>query len=153
MSLSGLWCRQEILQNVRQMLSLSLGAGSRRQGHVIRGKRPGVARTLKQRLEGFSLISFVLSSLRVLLFLWPIYNALFLVEENVQDPVLSARVNIGFPRLRPSRSAQLRERLDHLKAQHSSSALEKKARSQNRKTFWFDSCCFSSNLRFHFQLF
>lgn len=60
---------------------------------------------------------------------WKLYFPI--VEENVQDPLVSERVNIGFPRLRPSRSQQLKERLAHLKAQHSNSVLEKKARNLN----------------------
>ncbi|XP_017484222.1 PREDICTED: 39S ribosomal protein L38, mitochondrial [Rhagoletis zephyria] len=72
-----------------------------RLGHTIRGKRPGVARSLEQRLQ----------------------------EENAKDPELTARVNIGFPRLKPSRSEQLKERLAHLKAQRSSEEVEKLARS------------------------
>ncbi|KAH8397788.1 hypothetical protein KR222_001703 [Zaprionus bogoriensis] len=72
-----------------------------RQGHTLRGKPPGVARTLEQRLR----------------------------EENPSDAELTARVNIGFPQLKPSRSAQLKARLEHLKAQRSSKELEQLARS------------------------
>ncbi|XP_016993093.2 large ribosomal subunit protein mL38 [Drosophila takahashii] len=72
-----------------------------RQGHTIRGKAPGVARTLEQRVQ----------------------------EETARDPEVLARVNIGFPQLRDSRSAQLKTRLEHLKAQRSSKQLEQLARS------------------------
>ncbi|EDW65240.2 large ribosomal subunit protein mL38 [Drosophila virilis] len=74
---------------------------STRQGHTLRGKPPGVARTLEQRLR----------------------------DENVSDPEVVARVNIGFPQLKPSRSAQLKTRLEHLKAQRASKELEQLARS------------------------
>ncbi|KAH8276613.1 hypothetical protein KR044_012098 [Drosophila immigrans] len=72
-----------------------------RQGHTLRGKPPGVARTLEQRLR----------------------------DENVTDPEVVARINIGFPQLKPSRSAQLKARLEHLKAQRGSKELEQLARS------------------------
>ncbi|XP_051864450.1 39S ribosomal protein L38, mitochondrial isoform X2 [Drosophila albomicans] len=72
-----------------------------RHGHTMRGKPPGVARSLEQRLR----------------------------DENVTDPEVVARINIGFPQLKPSRSAQLKERLEHLKAQRSSKELEQLARS------------------------
>ncbi|KAH8280781.1 hypothetical protein KR054_012380 [Drosophila jambulina] len=72
-----------------------------RQGHTIRGKPPGVARTLEQRLR----------------------------EETLSDPEVVARVNIGFPHLKEPRSAQLKMRLEHLKAQRTSKELEKLARS------------------------
>ncbi|KAH8373177.1 hypothetical protein KR009_000106 [Drosophila setifemur] len=73
-----------------------------RQGHVLRGKPPGIARTLEQRLR----------------------------EETVTDAEVAARVNIGFPHLKGSRSAQLKMRLEHLKAQRSSKQLEQLARSK-----------------------
>ncbi|EDV30062.1 uncharacterized protein Dana_GF15958 [Drosophila ananassae] len=72
-----------------------------RQGHVLRGKPPGVARTLEQRLR----------------------------EETVTDVEVAARVNIGFPQLKESRSAQLKTRLEHLKAQRASKQLEQLARN------------------------
>lgn len=55
------------------------------------------------------------------------------VEENKQDPELTARVNIGFPKLKPTRSEQLKERLSHLKAQRANDKLEKAARSNQCK--------------------
>uniref|UniRef100_A0A1A9W211 Large ribosomal subunit protein mL38 n=1 Tax=Glossina brevipalpis TaxID=37001 RepID=A0A1A9W211_9MUSC len=73
-----------------------------RSGHTIRGKRPGVARTLEQRLK----------------------------EENPQDAELMARIDIGFPKLKPSKSEQQKERFQHLKAQRKNVELEKKARNQ-----------------------
>ncbi|KAH8314573.1 hypothetical protein KR074_002592 [Drosophila pseudoananassae] len=72
-----------------------------RQGHVLRGKPPGVARTLEQRLR----------------------------EETVADAEVAARINIGFPQLKESRSAQLKTRLEHLKAQRANKQLEQLARN------------------------
>ncbi|XP_030381278.1 39S ribosomal protein L38, mitochondrial [Scaptodrosophila lebanonensis] len=72
-----------------------------RHGHRMRGKAPGEARSMEQRLQ----------------------------EENVSDPEVTARINIGFPQLRPSRSVQLKARLEHLKAQRANVELEKQARS------------------------
>uniref|UniRef100_A0A1B0G4S4 Large ribosomal subunit protein mL38 n=1 Tax=Glossina morsitans morsitans TaxID=37546 RepID=A0A1B0G4S4_GLOMM len=71
-----------------------------RNGHTLRGKRPGVARTLQQRLQ----------------------------EENPQDAELIARVDIGFPKLRAPRSHR-HERMQHLKVQRKNEELEKKARN------------------------
>ncbi|XP_037937152.1 39S ribosomal protein L38, mitochondrial [Teleopsis dalmanni] len=73
-----------------------------RNGHTIRGKPPGVAKTLEQRLQ----------------------------EENVKDPEIIARINIGFPQLKAARSAQLKERLAVMKAHRKNSDLEKQARSR-----------------------
>ncbi|XP_039440149.1 39S ribosomal protein L38, mitochondrial [Culex pipiens pallens] len=73
-----------------------------RHGHRLRGKAPGVAKTLEQRLA----------------------------EERAVDPEVARKVNIGFPHLKPARSAQLKERLDHLKAQRSNPELEKLARAK-----------------------
>lgn len=58
---------------------------------------------------------------------------MFPSEENFEDPVLNSKVDIGFPFLRPSRSAELRQRLDHLKTLRKDSSLEKLARSNKRK--------------------
>lgn len=52
------------------------------------------------------------------------------LDEDTSDPEVTARINIGFPQLKPSRSAQLRARLDHLKAQRTNKELEQLARSQ-----------------------
>lgn len=57
----------------------------------------------------------------------------FVVEERAVDPEVARKVNIGFPHLKPARSAQLKERLDHLKAQRSNPELEKLARAKTRK--------------------
>ncbi|XP_062552871.1 large ribosomal subunit protein mL38 [Armigeres subalbatus] len=73
-----------------------------RHGHRLRGKPPGVARTLEQRLA----------------------------EERAVDPELARRVNIGFPFLKPARSEQLKERLAHLKTQRANPELEKASRAK-----------------------
>lgn len=73
-----------------------------RHGHRLRGRAPGVARTLEQRLA----------------------------EENAVDPELAQKINIGFPHLKPARSTQLKERLAHLKVQRANPALEKMSRAQ-----------------------
>ncbi|XP_055610590.1 39S ribosomal protein L38, mitochondrial [Uranotaenia lowii] len=76
-----------------------------RHGHRLRGKPPGVARTLEQRLA----------------------------EERIVDPEISRKINIGFPHLKPSRSDQLKERLAHLKTQRTNPELEKQARNNSLK--------------------
>ncbi|EDW07628.1 39S ribosomal protein L38, mitochondrial [Drosophila mojavensis] len=102
MSFSNLLMKNSINGSLRstQSAALLLLNVSTRQGHTLRGKPPGVARTLEQRLQ----------------------------DENVTDPEIVARINIGFPQLKPSRSAQLKERLEHLKAQRASKELEQLAR-------------------------
>lgn len=55
------------------------------------------------------------------------------IDETYVDPDIVKKINIGFPLPRPSRSEQLKERLAHVKAQRSSTALEKAARSQQCK--------------------
>jgi len=54
-------------------------------------------------------------------------------EETATDPEVVARINIGFPQLKESRSAQLKKRLEHLKAQRTSKQLEQLARSNKRE--------------------
>lgn len=58
--------------------------------------------------------------------------SLFL-EERAVDPELAQKINIGFPHLKPARSAQLKERLAHLKAQRSNPELEKASRAKTRE--------------------
>ncbi|XP_058445297.1 large ribosomal subunit protein mL38 [Malaya genurostris] len=72
-----------------------------RNGHRLRGKPPGVAKTLEQRLA----------------------------EERAVDPEVARKINIGFPHLKPARSALLKERLAHLKAQRVNPELEKASRA------------------------
>ncbi|TDG41600.1 hypothetical protein AWZ03_011977 [Drosophila navojoa] len=102
MSFSNLLMKNSINGSLRstQSAALLLLNVSTRQGHTLRGKPPGVARTLEQRLQ----------------------------DDNVTDPEIVARINIGFPQLKPSRSAQLKARLEHLKAQRASKELEQLAR-------------------------
>lgn len=52
------------------------------------------------------------------------------LEENIVDPDIARLVDIGFPKLRPSRSQQLKERLAHVKQQRSDPELERQARAQ-----------------------
>ncbi|KAH8367680.1 hypothetical protein KR084_001457 [Drosophila pseudotakahashii] len=100
MSFSNLLIKSGLNPGVRGAQAGVLVAATR-QGHTIRGKAPGVARTLEQRVQ----------------------------EETATDPEVVARINIGFPQLKESRSAQLKTRLEHLKAQRSSKQLEQLARS------------------------
>nr|XP_014099961.2 39S ribosomal protein L38, mitochondrial [Bactrocera oleae] len=98
MALTNLLVKNSLTTVIRNSNVLLISA---RLGHTIRGKRPGVAKSLEQRLQ----------------------------EENGKDPELTARVNIGFPHLKSSRSEQLKQRLAHLKAQRSSEEVEKLARA------------------------
>lgn len=58
-------------------------------------------------------------------------------EETVTDAEVAARINIGFPQLKESRSAQLKTRLEHLKAQRASKQLEQLARNKRRTSLWY----------------
>ncbi|TMW54273.1 hypothetical protein DOY81_000628 [Sarcophaga bullata] len=98
MALRNILIKNRLQQSLRSSTPLILVS---RHGHTVRGKPPGVAKTIEQRLQ----------------------------EENYQDPELNVRINIGFPKLKATRSEQLKERLDHIKAQRSNTELEKKARS------------------------
>ncbi|XP_075157466.1 mitochondrial ribosomal protein L38 [Haematobia irritans] len=99
MAFSSLIVKTQLQQSLRHQVPLIL---SRRHGHTIRGKPPGVAKTLEQRLQ----------------------------EQNKVDPELTARVNIGLPKLKQPRSEVFKNRWNHIKAQRANSELEKKARSQ-----------------------
>ncbi|EDW48848.1 39S ribosomal protein L38, mitochondrial [Drosophila sechellia] len=100
MSFSNLFMKSGLNVVVRDAQAAVLMTATR-QGHTIRGKPPGVARSLEQRIR----------------------------EENVEDQEVVARINIGFPQLKESRSAQLKKRLEHLKSQRSDKQLEQLARS------------------------
>ncbi|XP_017779211.1 PREDICTED: 39S ribosomal protein L38, mitochondrial [Nicrophorus vespilloides] len=88
------------LVNLNTKLNPSLG-GSVRYGHHLRGKPPGVARSLEQRLE----------------------------ELNFKDPEIHYKVNIGFAKKQLKRNAVLSERITILKDNHRNQDLEKKART------------------------
>lgn len=95
-----------------------------RHGHMLRGLAPGVAKTLDQRLEGKVFSLYVSKYFHIIV----CYLALNPVDEEV-----SKKVDIGFPLLKPSRSAELKQRMDHVKAQRKNVDMEKLARSNNRK--------------------
>lgn len=92
-----------------------------RNGHTLRGKPPGVARTLEQRLAGWKKVKFRKKG--------PLFTFFFLSDENPVDPELSKKINIGFPQLKPPRSEELFRRLAHLKKQKSDPNLDKLAKS------------------------
>ncbi|XP_069689575.1 large ribosomal subunit protein mL38 [Periplaneta americana] len=71
-----------------------------RYGHRLRGKPPGIARSLQQRLE----------------------------ELNYKDPSVHFKVDIGFPKPKPSRSVELKERLNVIRARRSDTEIEKLSR-------------------------
>lgn len=52
---------------------------------------------------------------------------------NYKDPTLHYKVDIGFPRLKPSRSQELKERIAILRASRSTPELEKLSRTKQRK--------------------
>lgn len=88
----------------------------------MRGKPPGIAKTLAQRLAGMNKR------------LWKIeIFTIYVLEKNQEDPVICQKHDIGFPFLKQSRSEELRQRLDHLKERRGDQSLEKLARSQKRK--------------------
>ncbi|CAG9763136.1 unnamed protein product [Ceutorhynchus assimilis] len=74
-----------------------------RKGHHLRGKPPGVAKSLQQKLS----------------------------ELNIKDPSVHYKVDIGLPPVQVSRAQQVQERLDHLKQQRNDKELERLSR--NRK--------------------
>lgn len=88
-----------------------------RSGHILRGKPPGVARSLEQRLQ------------------------------DDLDLELSHKVNIGFPKLIGKRSLQLKERIAHVRLQRKNAELEKAARTrtlsinlEDAKKDYFQTC-------------
>ncbi|XP_066148395.1 large ribosomal subunit protein mL38 [Euwallacea fornicatus] len=87
--------------SLSQQSSSSL-ALSVRHGHHLRGKPPGVARTLQQRLE----------------------------EINYKDPSLHYKVDIGLPPPQIPKKALLNQRLEHMKSRKDTD-LERLARNHN----------------------
>ncbi|KAH1003909.1 hypothetical protein HUJ04_003745 [Dendroctonus ponderosae] len=73
-----------------------------RHGHHLRGKAPGVAKSLQQKLE----------------------------ERQVKDPLVHFKVDIGLPPRTIPRSKQLQERLEHFRRQHKNPEMERLARNQ-----------------------
>lgn len=108
---------------IRKVCDLRLSC---RYGHTLRGKPPGIARTLQQRLAGIH--SVVIRNLSRL------NSPISLIsEDNAVNSELSMKINIGFPFLRPSRSSVLKERLKHVRMQRDNPKLEKMARENTRK--------------------
>lgn len=62
-----------------------------------------------------------------------------ILDEKIEDPELERKVDIGFPKIKPSRSCVLQERLLIIKAQRQNPELEKIARSpqQCRKIMFY----------------
>ena len=52
---------------------------------------------------------------------------------NYKDPTLHFKVDIGFPRLKPSRSQELKERMAVLRASRSNPELERQSRMKQCK--------------------
>jgi large subunit ribosomal protein L38 len=52
------------------------------------------------------------------------------LDERREDPELNKKHDIGFPYVKPARSAELKQRLQHLKVQRHDLNLEKLARTQ-----------------------
>lgn len=111
-----------------------------RYGHRLRGKRPGVAKSLAQRLEGefhhrsqnCSRFSCHRRFRHKNLF----RNIFFpIAEGRREDPELCRKNDIGFPFLRPARSAELKQRLEQLKAIRKDPNLEQLARKNKCKKF------------------
>lgn len=94
-----------------------------RNGHHLRGKPPGIAKSLDQKLTG--------KLVQVATYLMYIFNVTFL-ERNYKDPALHFRVDIGLPPHKQNRSKELKERLSIIKAQRKNPAVEKLARSKDR---------------------
>lgn len=84
-----------------------------------RGKPVGVAKTLQQRLAGEFFNDKIFLN----------FYDFFLVEENFEDPVLHQKNDIGFPLAKAPRSAEIKQRIEHIKAQRKDVNLEKLARS------------------------
>lgn len=55
------------------------------------------------------------------------------LEEHPEDAELNKKVDIGFPFLQPSRSTELKKRLEVIKGQRKNEELEKLARSNKCK--------------------
>lgn len=96
-----------------------------RFGHRLRGKPPGVARTLEQRLSGkFAHKHFYGYVFR---------NRNHLSDERNVDPEVDKKVDIGFPWLDAvSKSDKRKDRMSYIKTQRQSTDLEKQARMQTR---------------------
>lgn len=105
-----------------------------RHGHTIRGKPPGIARTLEQRLKGNWYLPTIYGHPSTALRLcYHIFRIRKIAEENPIDQEIAHRVDIGFPQPRPSRKQQLQDRIAHYKKQRTNPDLEKQARSQTCK--------------------
>lgn len=105
-------------QLIRRTLLLTITRGR------LRGKPPGIARSLEKRLEGelFTNIHFVV--------MFSERNHLSDEKALNYDPVLEEKVDIGFPPLNTGKNQK--ERRSYVKSQNQSSDLEKLSRMQKR---------------------
>lgn len=98
-----------------------------RFGHRLRGKAPGVAKTLEQRLSG----KLLLCTHLVVMLLCDVNNRL--PAEKDVDPEIEEQVDIGFPQPKTgSKADQRKERITLMKEQRKAADLEKLARTQTR---------------------
>lgn len=96
-------------------------SGSIRWGHHLRGKPPGIAKTLEQKMQGFLFKYFYNSSEHTLV---------FISEWAYQDPSLHFKVDIGLPPPQISKSLERKERMKILKPLRSDPNLEKLSRNK-----------------------
>jgi large subunit ribosomal protein L38 len=97
-----------------------------RLGHTLRGKPPGVARSLAQRLAGtYGLDTFSIS--------FGLQLCIQPIDEDCVESAVSRPVDIGLPFPRPARSTELKKRLQYVKEQRKSTILEKSSREHKRK--------------------
>lgn len=107
--------------------------GFKRFGHTLRGKPPGVARSLEKRLKGkisqFS-YKFLIN-----------YLTIFLLDENPIDAEIFRKIDIGFPMLRASRSEQIKERLELRRSiRNSATGTENLINLEQVKQDWIQTC-------------
>lgn len=95
--------RFSLINGNRSLISKLFGIGSIRCGHRMRGRPPGEARSIAQRLEE--------------------------LKFNNYDAKLEASIDIGFPKIQVTRSEEIKNQHNHLQAKRKDGDLEKRARN------------------------
>lgn len=99
-----------------------------RHGHRLRGKRPGIARSITDRLAGE-----VKTKKRNEVMLNRVYWIFCFAEEYAVDMELVKSIDIGFPAIRSSRAEKIAMKAEHFKQQKLNANLEKLSRTKQCK--------------------
>lgn len=107
-----------------------------RHGHQLRGKPPGVARTIEQRLQG-NFTHLRLCRTKYSGQIWwnflSVFRQIAIKEGEATFVEEKKPVNIGFPPFRLGRSEETKQKIEHRRRQKSDTEFERLARRKECK--------------------